>query len=138
MSLLDAAQKPKFIVVSSIGGSTSLLDKNPLSTAPYGASKAAVNHVTRKIHFEHPNIIAIPLSPGWVDTDVSFDFQHGGLMLKVVKMGQEAAGSIEKTEIPTSLEDGVAEIVVYIDNATREKDSGKFGLAYWEGEEVTW
>lgn len=71
VDLLDAAPKPKFVAVSSIGGSTGILHLNPSATTPYGVSKAALNHLVVKIHLEHPNIIAFPLHPGWIETDVS-------------------------------------------------------------------
>jgi hypothetical protein len=29
--------------------------------------------VKRKIHFENPNLIAFPVQPGWLQTDVSID-----------------------------------------------------------------
>lgn len=53
--LLQASTVPKFIVMSSIGGS--FIRGAPVpGYIVYGASKAAVNYLTRKIHFECPNI----------------------------------------------------------------------------------
>lgn len=37
----------------------------PLPFLAYGLSKAGVNYVTRKISFEHPGLIAFPISPGY-------------------------------------------------------------------------
>lgn len=45
-------------------------------------------------------------------------------------MGWEAA--------PTTMEEGFAEIIGPIDNATREKTSGTFAAAVWQGEQVGW
>lgn len=69
--LLDAAPKPKYIVISSTAGSIASQEKLPLETTAYGSFKAAVNFVTRKIHFENPKIVVFPLQPGWLRTEVS-------------------------------------------------------------------
>jgi norsolorinic acid ketoreductase len=69
--LLNAAATPKFITISSGAGSISNMGNLPVANTAYGASKAAANFVTRKIHFENPNLIAFPIQPGWLQTDVS-------------------------------------------------------------------
>jgi len=69
--LLNSAATPKFVVLSSGAGSISDVDKLPVENTAYGASKAAVNFVTRRIHYENPNLIAFPINPGWLQTDVS-------------------------------------------------------------------
>ena len=47
--------KPKFIVVSSGMGSITIGANLPVNTYAYGASKAAVNWVTRKLHHDFPD-----------------------------------------------------------------------------------
>lgn len=37
-----------------------------MSATAYGASKAALNWITKNIHIENPKIIAFPLHPGYV------------------------------------------------------------------------
>jgi norsolorinic acid ketoreductase len=69
-SLLSASSKPIFVVLSSGAGSISGVDKLPVENTAYGASKAAVNFVIRRIHYENPNLIAFPINPGWLQTDV--------------------------------------------------------------------
>lgn len=69
-SLLNAASKPKFVVLSSGAGSLSQVENLPVENTAYGASKAAVNFVTRRIHYENPNLIAFPINPGWLQTEV--------------------------------------------------------------------
>jgi norsolorinic acid ketoreductase len=64
LPLLDAAPMPKFISLSTGLASIGDMDSMPMPVTAYGASKAAVNFITRKIHFEHPNLIAFPISPG--------------------------------------------------------------------------
>ena len=72
LPLLNNASTPKFITITSGAGSISNMGNLPVENTAYGASKAAANFVTRKIHFENPNIIAFPVQPGWLQTDVSF------------------------------------------------------------------
>ena len=50
--LLRLSTKPKFIVVSSGMGSITIGANLPVNTYAYGASKAAVNWVTRKLHHD--------------------------------------------------------------------------------------
>ena len=63
--LLGRSTDPKFVVLST--GVASIAFQARLPDFPvtcYGTSKAAVNFVTERIHVEHPNITAFPLSPG--------------------------------------------------------------------------
>jgi norsolorinic acid ketoreductase len=71
VSLLHLAERPKFIALSSGAGSIDGMEalKDVQNTA-YGASKAALNFVVRKIHFENPGLIAFSVNPGWLQTDV--------------------------------------------------------------------
>lgn len=69
-ALLDAAPNPKFVVLSSGAGSLGLVDTLPVENTAYGASKAAANFVTRRIHYENPRLIAFPINPGWLQTEV--------------------------------------------------------------------
>ena len=73
LPLLEAAQAPKFVPISSIVGSISELEKTNFLTVAYGTSKAALNYVTKKIHLEYPNIIAFPMHPGYVQQVVSIN-----------------------------------------------------------------
>jgi norsolorinic acid ketoreductase len=38
----------------------------PSIATGYGASKASLNWITRRIHFDHPELIAFPIYPGYV------------------------------------------------------------------------
>jgi norsolorinic acid ketoreductase len=67
--LLNAAINAKFVTVTSGAGSISGMDKLQVENTAYGASKAALNFITRKIHFENPNLIAFPINPGWLQTE---------------------------------------------------------------------
>ena len=70
--LLDAAPAPKFFAISSAIGSISLQANFPLESSAYGTSKIALNFVLARIHFENPKILAAPVHPGWLQTEVSF------------------------------------------------------------------
>lgn len=61
-ALLEAAKDPKFFVVST--AAASITDMMPMPAAAYSASKAAINFITRKIHFEHEKITTVALTPG--------------------------------------------------------------------------
>ncbi|KAK7687454.1 hypothetical protein QCA50_009322 [Cerrena zonata] len=81
----------KIIFVSS--GAGFINNFYPFPTSHYGASKAALNHITRHIAFDHTsseldhmkNSIIVPLNPGLVATDMAkealetFDFEALGL-----------------------------------------------------------
>jgi len=118
--LLKEAKQPKFIVISTAVASMAILEHIPLEATAYGSSKAAVNYITLKIHHENPSLIAFPLNPGWVQTDMG-------------NMGAAAAGI---PEAPVKLHESVEGILDKIDNATRETHSGKF--ISFDGETLGW
>lgn len=93
-----------------------------MPTTPYGTSKATVNYLTKKIHQEHEKdgLIAFPLHPGLVQTD----------------LGNPFAKSIELDQAPVAIEDSIKGQLKVIDEATREKTSRRF----WdfEGKELPW
>jgi norsolorinic acid ketoreductase len=62
--LLEAAKNPKFVPIGTPVGSVTEMESYPLGSTAYGTSKAALHFLTRKIHFEHPNLIVFPLAPG--------------------------------------------------------------------------
>ena len=71
------------------------MEMYPLPDTAYGASKAALNFVVRKLHFEHENLTIFPISPGWVQTD----------------MGTPTAQAFGMEDAPTTLEDSIGGIV---------------------------
>lgn len=69
-SLLDHAEEPKWVSISSSVASSAnheasfvYLGSRPMGFG-YGASKAALNHLTVNIHLENPNLTVIALDPG--------------------------------------------------------------------------
>jgi len=71
ISLLNVAETPRFVVISSGAGSLSGVENLPVENTAYGTSKAGLNFVTRRIHYENPSLIAFSINPGWLQTDVS-------------------------------------------------------------------
>jgi len=101
---------PRFVTVSSTVGSIGDMEKWPMNATAYGMSKAALNWLTRNIHIENSGLIAFPIHPGWVQTD----------------MGNKGAHANGLAEAPTTIQVSVDGIVAQIDAATREYTSGNF------------
>lgn len=66
-SLLEASGDGKFFVMGSSLGSIANMEDWPMPSTAYGTSKAAINFITRKIHFENPKLTAVALHPGYVN-----------------------------------------------------------------------
>ncbi|PVH76593.1 NAD(P)-binding protein, partial [Cadophora sp. DSE1049] len=121
LPFLNAAASPaKFVQISSAVGSMTIMPMIGFHCTPYGASKAASTYLVRKIHFENPGLIAFPVHPGWVQTDMG-------------NAGAEAAG-VHQADI--TLEDSINGLVSVIDKATREETSGN--LMNYDGSVLPW
>jgi len=114
------ASTPKFVPISTTVGSIGDMEKWPMNATAYGASKAALNWITKNIHIENQGIIAFPMHPGWVQTD----------------MGNAGALANGLTEAPVTLKESIDGMISKIDNATRESTSGKF--VSFDGEHINW
>lgn len=110
VALLQKSKSPRFVTVTSGLASIGDQDKYPMQVAAYGASKAALNYVTRKIHYENEWLIAFPINPGWVQTD----------------MGNAGAKANGMEEAPVKVEDSASGILNTVDGATREATGGSF------------
>ncbi|KAH8600952.1 hypothetical protein B0O99DRAFT_649022 [Bisporella sp. PMI_857] len=100
----------KFVVMSSSAGSLGDMEKRNIPNTAYGGSKALLNYMLRKIHFENEELTSITIDPGWVRTD----------------MGNTAARAFGMEEAEITVEQSINGVVDLIDNATRESASGKF------------
>ncbi|CZR65883.1 related to ketoreductase [Phialocephala subalpina] len=117
-SLLKAALKPKFVVISTKGSTIGGMENEPFPLTAYGTSKAAVNYIVRKIHFENPWLIAFPIHPGRVATNEE----------------SIAAKSVMIASI--SIEQSVVGVITQISEATREETSGTFRS--YDGTVIPW
>ncbi|KAL9614690.1 MAG: hypothetical protein Q9167_000819 [Letrouitia subvulpina] len=68
LPLLKRSKKnPRFMAVSSSVGSIAGMDAiAPFPLGSYGASKAALNFLVRRIHFENEDLVAFAAHPGYV------------------------------------------------------------------------
>ncbi|KAI5474262.1 short-chain dehydrogenase/reductase SDR family protein [Pseudohyphozyma bogoriensis] len=111
--------KPKFVLISSAGGSIGL--SFDMRLAAYGTSKAAANFLLAMMHNEHKDLIALAIEPGPTATD----------------MGKDAAKAHGfGPDFPLgSVEDAVKGVLAVIDNAERG-EKAKFLNPM--GEELPW
>ncbi|KAK5710118.1 hypothetical protein LTR17_019180 [Elasticomyces elasticus] len=110
LPLLNAAEKPTFVLVSSVADTIGGAEKMPFKVTAYGASKAAANFLLRRIHVEHENVVSIAMHPGAVQTIA----------------GNEGAVIFGFKENFTTLRESIDGMVPKVDHATREESSGKF------------
>jgi len=120
--VLLEAKSPKFVVVTSLVGSIENGPTIPVDFAGYGASKAAVNWITRKIHVDYHSkgLVATMLHPGLVETDLSI----AALDAEKIKNGAIT------TEVSAKA------ILNIVDGATVEKDGGVF--RNYNGDVIPW
>ncbi|KAF1351424.1 aflatoxin biosynthesis ketoreductase-like protein nor-1 [Delphinella strobiligena] len=110
LPLLQASKQPKFVVISSAVATIAGAEYVPYAVTSYGASKAALNFLLRRIHIENKDLIAIAFHPGVVQTDE----------------GNKAAQFFGFEAGFTTVKDSIDGIVAKVDAATREETSGKF------------
>jgi norsolorinic acid ketoreductase len=70
LPLLNASPYPKFVALGTPISSISGMESRPFPMAAYGMSKVMLHWLVRKMHFEHPNLTAFVLDPGFVQTDM--------------------------------------------------------------------
>lgn len=117
--LLDASAAPKFLIISSGIGSNELLAQYKVTFFAYGVSKAAVNYLARKLHFENERLTIVAYSPGWVQTE----------------MGSGAARGVEMEDAPLGIDDSVRGLGEQFDAATPGNSGGFYSQ---EGEVMPW
>ncbi|MCJ1381700.1 hypothetical protein MMC17_004811 [Xylographa soralifera] len=105
--LLQKSNKPKFMVISSGGATIAGMEHVPWTISSYGSSKAAINYLTRRIHFENEKLIAFAVHPGAVQTEE----------------GNAAARFFGLPEAFTTVKDSVDGLTAKLDAATREETS---------------
>ncbi|EIN06060.1 NAD(P)-binding protein [Punctularia strigosozonata HHB-11173 SS5] len=123
-SSASGSAPPKFVAVSSHGGSLERGASAPFDMAPYGISKAALNYLVRKLHYEHEKdrLVAFPISPGPVTTDMG-------------SYGVEHDAGIRNLDFKT-VDEIAAPLLKVIGNATRESEGGHF--LNFDGAKIPW
>ncbi|KAJ7742321.1 hypothetical protein B0H16DRAFT_1664307 [Mycena metata] len=120
---------PIFAYIST--GGASIAQYYDLRAPAYTASKAAANFLVKALDGDHPALIAMAISPGWVATE----------------MGNQGATANGMPAAPVTVEDSVKGVMSRIDGATKEKSSGRFWNFYadksgrpWDipTEEIPW
>ncbi|KAI1409392.1 hypothetical protein F5Y13DRAFT_170327 [Hypoxylon sp. FL1857] len=109
--LLEAASSPKLLAISSNAGQIVEMEPTiPVKVGVYGASKAALNYLVRRAHFENPWLTAWVMNPGFVQSAT----------------GNAHARSWGMEKAPHSMEDIIPGLVGKVDGATRAETSGNF------------
>ncbi|KAK4120695.1 NAD(P)-binding protein [Parathielavia appendiculata] len=120
--LLDKSSAPRWVSVSSAVGSIGKLEAYGVAgIGAYGVAKAGLNWFTVSIHAGNPSLIAFAVHPGLVQSD----------------MGNSSAKLLGLEKAPVTLEQCSSKLLSTIDQATREKTSGKF-LNIIDDEEIPW
>ncbi|KAL7418674.1 hypothetical protein Q5752_006357 [Cryptotrichosporon argae] len=100
--------KGTYVALSS-GMGSSTLTEYPM-TGSYSMSKAALNHFTKKLHIEQPELTAFSVSPGWIATD----------------MGSQGAAWYGLDKTVHDMDETLPQLFELINGATRDKVGGKF------------
>ncbi|KIV97876.1 hypothetical protein PV10_01577 [Exophiala mesophila] len=120
--LLDKAESPKWMAISSAVASIQDFQKYSFfKMYPYNASKAALNHFTKTIHVDFPDIVAFSVSPGFLETDMG--------------RGAVKAYGLEEPQFE-DMTSSVQSLIGMVDNATKEKYSGQF--INFNGDVIPW
>ncbi|KAF5511433.1 Norsolorinic acid ketoreductase nor1 [Colletotrichum siamense] len=118
LPLLKKSKNGKWITIGSC--SAWLTNQLDMPNAAYGTSKVVAHWLTKAIHREEPELVAFPIDPGWVQTDLGNNGAH--------YFGHEQA--------PLKVEDVTEGIVKVVDSATRDSHGGK--LIQWDGAVLPW
>ncbi|KAI5862014.1 hypothetical protein GGS23DRAFT_598031 [Durotheca rogersii] len=120
--LLDKSKAPKFLGISSAVGSIGNMENFRAHVAPaYGIAKAGLNWISVAAHSGNKEYISFVVHPGLVQTDG----------------GNRAAKGMGLPQAPHTKKQSTDAILALLDNATREKTSGKFFDAI-AGTEIPW
>ncbi|KAM3066042.1 hypothetical protein ACMFMG_010619 [Clarireedia jacksonii] len=110
LPLLSKSKFPKFVAVGTPIASITGMESLPYPAAAYGMSKVMLHWMVRKIHQENESLVAFVVDPGFVQTD----------------MGNAGARRFGMEKAVTTIEDSVDFISKTVNEATREKTSGRF------------
>lgn len=63
--LFQKSKNPKFIGISTCLATIGDMETYPWPTVSYGATKATMNYIVKKMHFENEQLVAFVVHPGW-------------------------------------------------------------------------
>ncbi|KAI0179036.1 NAD(P)-binding protein [Hypoxylon sp. FL1284] len=118
LPLLKKAAKPMWVTIGS--SAAFLTNMLPMKNAAYAPTKLVQHWHTKAIHLEEPELIAFPIDPGWVQTDI----------------GNRGADAFGYDQAAISVDQSVQGMIKVIDSATRETHSGKMWV--YDGTESPW
>ncbi|KAF9889560.1 hypothetical protein FE257_007270 [Aspergillus nanangensis] len=127
-SLLQRAETPKFVYISTLLASIANIEQIPSLTAAYGMSKAAGNYLVKKIDVENGHLIAFAIDPGL--------FNFGFISMVQTDMGSRAAQFHGMEKAPLTIEESVEGITTQISIAEKSTISGQF--VSYNGEVAPW
>ncbi|KAL4797845.1 hypothetical protein BDV19DRAFT_377341 [Aspergillus venezuelensis] len=113
--LKASSNSPKLVTIGS-----SAANMIPSPNAAYAPTKLVQHWYTKKIADTEPWLIAFPIDPGFVQSD----------------LGNNAANLLGLEKATTTVEDSTQGLVAVIDASTKETHSGR--LWKWTGEEEPW
>jgi NAD(P)-dependent dehydrogenase (short-subunit alcohol dehydrogenase family) len=135
------SKSPKFIVITSSLGSVETGPNWPGPFTAYGASKAAVNWITKKIHVDYQSKGLSKLNFGLIGRDIRLmrmstaaALIHPGLVETDMSKGVVDAETIKNNSISTEV--SAKSILTIVDEATVEKDGGVFRS--FDGTVIPW
>ncbi|KAI1380463.1 NAD(P)-binding protein [Hypoxylon crocopeplum] len=121
-ALLRKSNNAKFMPISSAAGTISGMEQGHTFVAPsYCISKAALNWITLAAHCGNTWLTAVAINPGLAATD----------------MGNKTAQYLGLEKAPWTPEQSAEKVMKLVDEANREKYSGKFMDAI-SGSELPW
>lgn len=101
----------KLLVVSSNAAQIVDMEKAAfVMLGPYGSTKAALNYVVRRVHFENPWLTAWVMNPGFVQSE----------------NGNSTAEYFGMKEAPHTIDESASGLISKVDSATRSETSGNF------------
>ncbi|KAL8995795.1 MAG: hypothetical protein Q9169_004553 [Polycauliona sp. 2 TL-2023] len=64
LPMMQKSDGAKFVGIGSPMGSIGGMEMRPFPMTAYGASKAILHWIVRKVHFEHPELVSLVVDPG--------------------------------------------------------------------------
>ncbi|KAK0704570.1 hypothetical protein B0H67DRAFT_521694 [Lasiosphaeris hirsuta] len=115
----------KFVAISTLAATTTDVEKTAaFPIGAYGATKAALNHLVRKAHYDNEWLTSFAIHPGMVQTDMG-------------NAGARAFG-MDPTEIAEPVDVSCRGVVKVIDEASRDGIAGTHGFLSYDGTTIPW